>query len=118
MVDLDRGHRGAGRVQRERERSEARPDFEDLVPWTDCREPRDAVGEIRVDDEVLTERLRRSHPRRAQEIHRLAPPEPATNSATTAPTIARPAATLCPSTMAGTADGRRSRKSRCSGLAP
>src|SRR5665213_422270 len=76
MVDLDRGHEGAGSVERERQRSKAGSDLENLVARTYRREACDPLGEIRVHHEVLTKRLRRSHARRAEQIHRLAPPEP------------------------------------------
>jgi hypothetical protein len=57
-VELDRGDATAGVRERQGERAEAGADLDHRIPRTNARVQDDGTGEVRVREEVLTERLR------------------------------------------------------------
>jgi hypothetical protein len=61
-VELDREDLGAGPGERDREGPEPSPDLEDAVTEPDARVARDRAREVRIDQEMLAERLRRDDP--------------------------------------------------------
>ena len=73
VVDLDRGHRGAGVGERHGERAQPGADLEDVVTGPDAGEVGDATDRVGVGDEVLAEIAARGEPAARQEVpHRAA----------------------------------------------
>jgi len=61
-VELDRDHVGATRIERQREGAEAGPDLDNPIPGADTGIPDDRPRDVRVQEEVLSERPARSDP--------------------------------------------------------
>ncbi len=74
-VELDREDLRPRRGERNGERSEARADLEDAIAPADLGEGGDPAGEVRVDEEVLTERGRGADVVALGELPDRAPPE-------------------------------------------
>ncbi len=66
-VDLDRAHVHAFVGERDRQRAHARSDLDDSLARLQLREPHDPARGVLVDEEVLAERLRRTHTVPAQQ---------------------------------------------------
>ena len=78
-VELDRDHVGTARVERERERTETRPDLDHPNAGTDPGVPDDRARDVRIEQEMLSERSARGDPvpvREIPELRRSEPPGP------------------------------------------
>jgi hypothetical protein len=71
-VELDRDHVGAGRVQRQRERAETRPDLDDPIGGADAGVADDRPCDVRIEQEVLAERTPGSDAVAVREVPQLA----------------------------------------------